>query len=261
MPLTPARLSSGVSTARYPTDQFGFYPKNMPVAANYYENDFNTYAAGDWTVAPATGTSALSAGLGGQLTLTTGAVSGNGQGNALTPVSFAFTPGYQTWFSINFVLVSQLLPNWVVGLTAGGASAPTSGVYWTKATSSRNVNFLINKASSITTITSATTVADAVSVALGIYYDGKGIANLYGYSSTGLTGATQTTPSPTAFGTPPIYGGTRVCSASNDGINVNPLTNLPTVNLQPSFFVQTNASSTVTMIVDYVIASCEIARF
>ena len=67
-----------------------------------YWNDFNTYNAGDWTVAPATGTSALTAGLGGQLTLTTGAVSGNGQGNALNPVSFAFTPGYQTWFSINF---------------------------------------------------------------------------------------------------------------------------------------------------------------
>jgi hypothetical protein len=262
MPQVPGRSGAGVSTARFPNDLFGMLPHPMAFACNYYENDFNSYAAGDWTVAPATGTSALTAGLGGNLTLTTGAVSGNGQGNALNPVSMAFTAGYQTWFGINILCADNLNPNWVVGLTAGGANAPTSGVYFTKATAVRTVNGLINKGGTITTLTGITTVTDAVAVSLGIYYDGKSNnANLYFYSSTGLTGATTSTPSPTAFGQPPVYGGARVAAASNDGLNAIPLTNLPIVNLQPSFFIQTNAASAKTMVVDYVMAACEISRF
>jgi len=261
--LTPARYSSGVSTARKQQDLYGMLPHPMPVACNYYENDFNNYTAGDWTVAPATGTSALTAGLGGFLTQTTGAVSGNGQGNALNPVSFAFTPGFQTWFSINFTCPTNNVPNWVVGLTAGGANAPTSGVYFTKATASRNVSILINKAGSITTLTPATLTAaaqDATALQLGFYYDGRPTPTLYFYSSVGLIG-NQAQPSPTAFGMPPVYGGAMVASASSDGLNPNPLTNLPIVNLQPSFFIQTNAASAVTMAVDYVTAACEINRF
>ena len=262
MPLTVARLSSGLSTARTPQDLFGNFPKPFLVPANYYENDFNTYAAADWTVAPATGTSALTAALGGALLLTTGAVSGNGQGNALTPVSMGFNPGYQTWFAINILLADNSNPNWIVGLTAGGANAPTSGVYFTKATAVRTVNLVLNKAGTLTTIALPGSPAqDATALALGIYYDGKGTANLYGYSSSGLTASGVAAPLPTAFGAPPIYGGARVVSASSDGLNANPLTNLPTVNLQPSFFVQTNTALAKTMQVDYVVAACEINRF
>jgi hypothetical protein len=238
-------------------------PHPVPTAVNEYFNDFNTYAAGDWTVGPATGTSALTAGLGGFLTLTTGGVSGNGQGNDLTTPSFAFTPGYQTWFSINFTNAGNNIPNWIVGLTAGTSNTPTSGVYFTKATSSRQVQILINKGGAITTLTPttlATAAQDGVALQLGFYYDGRPTSNLYFYSSVGLIG-NQAQPSPTAFGMPPVYGGAMVASASNDGLNPNPLTNLPIVTLSPSFFIQTNAASTTTMAVDYVHAACEILRF
>lgn len=261
--LIPARFPSGLAVSRNDTDLLGRYAHSNPLYANYYENDFNTYAAADWTVAPATGTSALTAALGGALLLTTGAVSGNGQGNALTPVSFAFTPGYQTWFAIGFTVTgtNQTLANWIFGLTAGGANAPTSGVYFTKATAVLTVNGVLNKGGTTTTLTSITTApSGATSFSLGIFYDGRPTSNLYFYSSAGLTGGTGT-PSPTAYGQVPIYGGTRVASASNDGINVNPLTNLPTVNLQPSFFIQTNAASAATLQVDYVVAACEVLRF
>jgi hypothetical protein len=101
-----------------------------------------------------------------------------------------------------------------------------------------------------------------VAVSLGVYYDGKAIPTLYFYSSTGLTGATTTTPSPTAFGQPPVYGGARLSPApTTDGSTTVNHTNLPTVTLQPSFFIQTNAASTKTMVVDYFMASCEISRF
>jgi hypothetical protein len=52
-----------------------------------------------------------------------------------------------------------------------------------------------------------------------------------------------------------------VASASADGLNPNPLTNLTTNNLQPSFFTQTNSAAAKTMVVDYVVAACEINRF
>ena len=260
--LSPARYSSGVSTARKPQDLYGMYPSPMPVGANYYVNDFNTYAAGDWTVAPATGTSALIAGNGGILQLTTGAVSGNGQGNAQTPVSYAFTPGYQTWFSINFTNALNNIPNWIVGLTAGGASAPTQGAYFTKATASRNVQFVLKQGATTTVSPVPLTNAaqDAVALQLGIYYDGRPTPTLYIYSSVGLIG-NQAQPSPTAFGQPPVFGGAMVGSMSADPTALGPLTNIPTVNLQPSFFTQTNAAATKTMVVDYVVAACEILRF
>jgi hypothetical protein len=263
--ISPGRFSSGVSTARKALDLYGYLPVPFPFMTNQYFDDFNTYTAGQWTVAPATGTSALTAGLGGNLTLTTGAVSGNGQGNALNPVSFAFTPGYQTWFEILFTCANGNIPNFVVGLTAGGAAAPTSGVYFTKATASRNISTLINKAASITTISNMPALQgaslDATALSLGFYYDGKATPTLYFYSSAGLVSNTSASPTPTAFGAPPIYGGAIVGSASADPANPNPLTNLPTVNLQPSFFVQTNAASTTTMVVDRIAAVCEINRF
>ncbi len=260
--LTPPLYSSGVATARTPADLFGKFPKPMMLAANYYENDFNTYLASDWTVtAVGGGTSALTSALGGALLLSTGGTSGNNQGNVLATSSVAFTPGYQTWFSIN-ILQTTLVPNFIVGLIAGTSASPTSGVYFTRATTSANINAVINKAGTSTTITTVTTMAINTAISLGIYYDGRPTSNLYFYSSTGLTGATVATPSPTAFGSPPIYGGVRTSqSASNDGLNPNPLTNLPTVNLAPSFWVQTNATAVATMQVDYVIAACEAPRF
>lgn len=262
--IQPGRFSSGLSTARKQQDLYGMLPVPMPFGANYYVNDFNTYAAADWTVAPATGTSALTASNGGNLTLTTGAVSGNGQGNALNPVSFAFTPGYQTWFEILFTNALNNVPNWLVGLTAGGASAPTSGAYFTKATASRNITFTLNKASTPTTVNPAPLVGaalDATALSLGFYYDGRPNPTLYIYSSAGLVSNTSTSPTPTAFGAPPIYGGAMVGSMSADPSSLGALTNLPNVNLQPSFFMQTNAASAVAMVVDRVFCATELLRF
>lgn len=262
--IQPGRFSSGLSTARKQQDLYGMLPVPMPFGANFYANDFNTYAAGDWTVAPATGTSALTAGLGGNLTLTTGGVSGNGQGNALNPVGFAITPGYQCWFEILFTCADNSNPNWIVGLTAGGANNPTSGIYFTKATASRNITFTINKASSTTVVNPSALVGaalDATALSLGFYYDGRPNPTLYIYSSAGLVSNTSTSPTPTAFGAPPVYGGAMVGSMSSDPSSLGALTNLPAVNIQPSFFIQTNAAAAKTMVVDRVYAACEINRF
>jgi hypothetical protein len=260
MPQTPSRFLSGVATQK-PNTLYGNYPFPCPPDCGTYFNDFFTYLAGDWTVAPATGTSVLNSQNGGVLRLTTGAVSGNGQGNALNPASITITPGFQSWFAILITLPLTSVPNFIVGLTAGGANAPTNGVYFSKPTVSQVVSMIINKASTPTTMTNTTTCADATQLALGWFYDGRPTPTLYGFSSTALTSLGYLG---TAFAQPQIFGGAMFGAMGGDqtvAAALQPLTNLPIVALQPSFFVQTNAASAVTMDVDYVFGSTEIPRF
>lgn len=254
----PERLIYGLSTARINT-LFGDYPKPNPVAALYYENDFLTYAAADWTVAPATGTSALSNanGLaGGFLRQTTGAVSTNAQGNALSTPSYLFTGGNtfggKVWFACGFIEAASLVTSWTIGMTVGGADAPTSGVYFTRATTASAISLVLNKAGTLTTI-ALPGVASVISanVSLGFFYDGKPTPTLYAFCSLPLA-------TPTQFGQPYWQGGVAVTSASNDPSNVNPLTNLPNVLITPSFAARTNAASAVSMDFDYIVAAQEI---
>lgn len=256
-PSPPTRIPFGLATARVQT-LFGDYPKPNPVAALYYENDFLTYAAGDWTVAPATGTSALSNanGLaGGFLRQTTGAAGGNAQGNALSTPSYLFTGGNtfggKVWFGISFIEAASLVTSWTMGLTVGGADAPTSGVYFTRATTASTINLVLNKGGATTTIALPGTAVVSTNIALGFFYDGKPTPTLYAFSSTQLT-------TPTQFGQPYWQGGVIVASASNDPSNVNPLTNLPIVLVTPSFATHTNAASAVSIDFDYVVAAQEI---
>lgn len=245
----PPRFTSGVATAPV-NSLFGNFPKPQPFAANYYINDFNTYAAGDWTVRSNNGgTSALASFSGGQLVLTTGAVDTNFQGMALNPTSFAFKAGYQTWFSINFLCADNTKPSWIVGLTAGGSGAPSSGVYFTKASTSTDI-VCVQKGTGTTNVATLTAGAvDATSLSLGIYYDGKPTPTLYYFASSGLT-------TPVAFQSPfPVYGG--VIRASTQT-----MTNLTANVLQPSFdLIANGGSGAVTMKVDYVMAANEILRF
>lgn len=155
-----------------------------------YDNDFHTYAAGDWTVVAGGAGSgvALSAGVGGILTVTT-ATSGTEsiKGNA----SFNFTPatssaaGLQTWFMAQVTLDATVAnPDYAIGLTAGAASSfnsATDGVYFTKATGASVWSLVIKASSTATTIAlpASTVPSNSQNVNLAFYFDGK--ATLYVY--------------------------------------------------------------------------------
>lgn len=258
----PTRYYSGVSTQK-PTTLFGNYYRPCPMGTYDVFDDFDWYNVTRWPVGLATGSTVISAFNGGAITLTTGAVSGNQQSNHLAQTSFTLTPGFQSWFSINITLATSNIPNFLVGLIGGGTdAAPTDGLYFTKATASQTVNFNIAKASSVTTLTNTTTIADATALSLGFYYDGKPTPTLYAFSSS----AFPSTYYNAAYGQPQIYGGFMYGAMGGDQTVASPLqalTNLPlaSTNLRPSFMIQTNAASAVTMVVDYAFASEEIARF
>jgi hypothetical protein len=260
MPQIPARFPSGVSTQPY-NAIFGNLPVPNPFDCNFYFNDFNTYAAGDWTVTTVNGgTSALQALNGGSLLLTTGATGTNFQGNTLNPASFAITGGYQAWFLANITvadIASANSPSFVLGLTNGGPSAPTDGVYFTKASgANQKVSAVIRASSTSTTITNIATLTDATAVSLGWYYDGKAVPTIYFFSSS-------VSPTQSALGQQNNIGGLVVTSASSDPAATNSLVNIPVAAtvMAPQIYMVTPNAFAKTIAVDFIGAACEINRF
>jgi hypothetical protein len=258
----PARYLSGVTTAPRKS-LFGNFPFPNPAAANVYFNDFNTYAAGDWTVTSTnSGTSALVSTNGGALVLTCGGTATNYQGNTLNPASFAITPGYRAWFACSFTvsdIASAASPSFVIGMTKGGPSAPTDGVYFTKASgAAKTVSAVIRASSTSSTITGVATLTDATQVTLGWFYNGAATPTLDFFSSSVVSATT-------AFGSPYIYGGQAVAAASADASYTAPnvLTNLPgpTVLMAPQvYMVQPTTAASPTITVDWIFAAAELNR-
>lgn len=113
MPVVSApatRETSGISTSAV-NWLFGNYPFPTPPRLNEYFNDFNTYAAGDWTVTTgSTGSVGLTDGNGGLLLISSAGATNDIQAIQLVPKSFAFTTGSQMWFACNINLSSATLP-------------------------------------------------------------------------------------------------------------------------------------------------------
>ncbi len=199
----PARFLSGVTNQPRKT-LFGAFPLPSPMTANIFFTDFNQYAAGDWTVTTTnSGTSALTAINGGALLITPGGTATNFQGNTLVPASFAITPGYKAWFGVNMTVSSiaaTASPSFIVGLTNGGPSAPTDGIYFTKASgaAATTVSGVVRASSASTTVTGVATPVSAVNFTLGWFYDGQPSATIYFFSSAGV--------STTAFSSQPVLG-------------------------------------------------------
>src|SRR4051812_25783 len=157
----PTRFTSGVSTSA-PSYAMGSYSFRTPARLNEYYNDFNTYAAGDFTVTGTTGTNALIDGVGGLLAVTTDAATNDVQGFQLVKKSFAFTTGSQVWFQMNVKLANATQNAVMFGLgNSFTALTPTDGVYFSKPASSAVMAAVVRASSTSTSVvlnTSASTV-------------------------------------------------------------------------------------------------------
>lgn len=221
---------------------------NMPVPDRnnlcIYQNDFLQYTAGDWTVVAGgagSGTALSTSIVGGALALTWG-TSGT-QSNTLIGSAFAFNPatssgnGLQFWFEAGLVLPADTsAPNYVIGAIKGAPTAPTDGVYFTKAAAGTAWQIVIKAAAASTTTVTLPSPAVAVNSArtsIGFYYDGRGNPTLYVY-----------------------YGGICVGSFGANG-TLGTLANLPlgTILLNPTMAIGTAAGP---LNVDYLTCACEI---
>jgi len=206
MARSPVRMPAGMQNVDYSQAAFSGGETNYNGARNShplwmlpqqdanrlidYDNDFLTYAAADWTVVAGGAGSgvALSAGVGGILTLTTatsGAESIQGQPAFNFTNATSAAAGLQTWFMAQVTLDATVAnPDYEIGLTAGAASAlnsATDGVYFTKATTATVWSLVIKAASTATTIAlpASTVPTNSQSVNLAFYFDGKGTLYVY----------------------------------------------------------------------------------
>lgn len=147
-----------------------------PTQVHTYFNDFDTYAAADWTVneTQAGATQALTNADGGVLLLTNSAA--DDDLNALQKVgeSFKFESGKKLFFKARLKVSDAVESDFVVGLQITDTTplAVTDGVYFRKDDGDANLDFVVVKDSTASTASAITTVASDTYITVGFYYNG-----------------------------------------------------------------------------------------
>lgn len=179
---TPTRFSHGVTnvSASDPLRQYGLPD---PTQWHTYFNDFDTYAAGDWTItAIGTGTSALTDIDGGALLVTNSALDNDGRQHQKVGESFLLTAGKKTVFKSRFKLSDVVQSDLLIGLavtdtTLLGATlgtGVTDGVFFTKDDGVATVNMYCQKDATTgqNGDLAITTLVNDTFVVMSWYYDG-----------------------------------------------------------------------------------------
>lgn len=204
----------------------------MPDPTQYhtYFDDFDTYAAGDWTVTEtsSTATQALADGDGGWLLLTNSTE--DNSINALQKVgeSFLMESGKKAFFKSRFKVSDATQSDLVMGLQVTDASPldATDGIYFIKADGAATVDLVCRKNATTgsNTKTAVATLSDDTFVTLGWYYDGSGSIT---YSVNGT-----------------VQGSLSASSSY-----------LPDTDLTVSFAIQNGEAAAKTMTVDFIYAA------
>lgn len=176
-----------ISNTRFPygltnvgeTDLFADMVQPDPTLFHEYWNDFDTYAAGDWTVTEtqAGATQALTAGDGGLLLLTNSAADDDLVALQKSPAAFTFTAGKKTFFRCRFKVSDATQSDVVIGLQVVDATPldVSDGIYFLKADGSTSFSFICRKNATTgsTSAASVATLANDTFIELGFYYDGE----------------------------------------------------------------------------------------
>jgi hypothetical protein len=229
----PVRFPNGVAN-RPSTHAFGRLNHPDVSSIHRYFNDFDTYAAGDWTLSKngGTGTQALAAGDGGWLVMTNSAGATDMMQNQLAVATYSVTAatssqaGKDMWFGIRFKTDSASLSTILVGLytvkTTAATTAPTDGFWFKKTAGAAAIDMIDSTGSTLTATSTGASMADDTFIELAFHYFTGGAANeLRGF-----------------------VNGVQTCSRT--------IGTAPTGNLALSF-VQNNSSAVArTMTVDWV---------
>jgi hypothetical protein len=239
------RIPNGVTNAAlYQTMGQAGIPD--PSWAHVYHNDFDTYAAADWTVTKVgTGTVALAAVDGGQLLLTTTAGATDAVYNQLTAASFKAVAGKDIWFKLNGIL-SEVVNSVVYGgLIATGATplTTTDGIYISKPTGSGalQLNCVVGGVATVAAFPTPCVVANNVPFEIGFHVDSNGAVEAFYNPSTG---ADWQQIDPVSTSTPTMSARGRVALAVPAA--------LTQVLLNPSFGILNSTAAARTFGVDYV---------
>jgi len=227
--MSTTRFSHGVTNAPK-VSTLGDMGQLDPTKFNTRFDDFHTFLATDWTTTlTGTGTNALTAGAGGLLLMTTGALLNNSNFLQGTPADFLIDIGKAAFFKTKFTLSDPTLSTFQVGLVITDTTPldATEGIFFQKDSGSLDVvGTSALGAGASARVSEVIPAAAKTDMTLGFAYNGRGLIRLY------------------------------VDDRYAASLNVTAET-LPASLLNVSFGVQTGAAVAKTMTMDYILASVE----
>lgn len=171
----PVRFPSGVTNVG-PNDLLGMHLSTDPSRMHTNWNDFNSFAAADWTITKVgAGTTALGDLDHGVLVVTNAAGVADSVYLQKVGSDFFFESGKQLWFKARFKLSDATLTTAIMGLQITDTTplAVSNGVFFIKGAAAATLDFLVEAASTATTASAIATMVDDTYMTVGFYYDGK----------------------------------------------------------------------------------------
>jgi hypothetical protein len=195
--MTTTRFPNGVTNVG---EDSLFAQLGQPAATNFhtYFEDFDYYAAADWTVTEtqAGATQALTDGDGGLLLLTNTAADDDLVSLQKVGESFRFAAGKRLFFEARFKVSDATQSDVVIGLMITDTTPldVTDGVFFIKSDGAATVNFRVEKNNTATAATSIATMANDTFIRLGFYYDG--VSAVQYFVNGAIAGSSVTTNLP-----------------------------------------------------------------
>lgn len=182
----PTHFRSGVTNTT-PGETLYNYGMPDPFKWHTYYNDFDTYAAGDWTITETgTGSRANSAVDGGALLITNGSSDDNNNQLQLKAASFTLAAAKRAYFKTRFQVSEATQLDFAIGLQVTNTAiftpaTVTDGIYFYKDDGSTALNVVIKKDDSTgkLTKTGLATVGAASWMVLGWEYDANSNCNVF----------------------------------------------------------------------------------
>ena len=231
----PQRSTAGISTAAKGTTLWNFLAPD-PTKVHTYFNDFDTYAAGDFTITETgSGTRALTAVEGGNLLITNAAADNDNNQFQLVTAGFTLVAGKRAWFKCRCKISDATQSDWCVGMTSqdtdvfssADGDGVTDGVFFWKDDGDTNIDIQVQlNATTGQTRSTAVATMDTNFHVYGWDYDGAAYIKFY---------------------VDDVHISTMDASA----------TYLPDAALVPTFAIKNGEAVAKTMTVDYIFASVE----
>lgn len=255
------RMPNGVTNCA-PWQTMGAAGTPDPTWSHIYANDFDTYAAADWTIAlTGTGTTALTDYDGGAILVSNTAGATDAQYIQLKNAGFKIHPGKATFFKFAGQMSDIANSTFYCGLVQKGATtiaSITDGIFISKDTSTTGALTLHVRQASTNyqvALPALNALVAATYFELGIMVDYLGNVAAFFNPTTGSNPISAASAASTQ---------NRGRDAALYGANGSPLPAgqtvpvvLPTALLTPAFGLLNASAATRTLTVDYIVASCE----
>jgi len=246
----PVRYPSGVTMSN-PGELLALYGNPNPFQLHRHEDDFDWLGATatKYTITAAGGSVAKSAGDGGTILFTTGAVATNFAAIQLPSAGFTPVLGQRMWFAARVAVEDVSAAQVTLGLiqTTATPGTITDGIVIEKAAAATawTLKHYVGSAASLTLTfpAAAFTPVNNAAFDIGFYVDGKGY--LFGFAATVANGG--------LFGYQPQNNALPERGALVGG----QIPTLTTVSLNPTMVVFAGASGAELMTGDFVLAAKE----